>query len=269
MFELTDQAFTGVQPLLPANCRRGKPWRDHRQVLDGSGGSCTPADRGGKCPSGSGPGRPAMAGCAAGSGMGPGPGSGRCWPAASRAQATVEVASSARRCWRRRRGSGGRGLMAAPHHDHHSTWRTVVASTTPGRPAADAPPRWRPGPGPTLEVVAVLRAQPPPRPPDRRGGVDADRRQERLGRAAPGSRAGPRRQTADLVVVQADLVLGGLEACLDRPAHPRDADQFASDVRAGRSRRRTPAPRPKPSTHQHQNPRPGQPGRTSATLAQS
>jgi transposase len=35
MFELTDQAFTGVQPLLPANCRRGKPWRDHRQVLDG------------------------------------------------------------------------------------------------------------------------------------------------------------------------------------------------------------------------------------------
>ena len=35
MFELTDQAFTRVLPLLPANSRRGKPWRDHRQVLGG------------------------------------------------------------------------------------------------------------------------------------------------------------------------------------------------------------------------------------------
>ena len=35
MFELSDQAFTHVQPLLPANSQRGKPWRDHRQVLGG------------------------------------------------------------------------------------------------------------------------------------------------------------------------------------------------------------------------------------------
>jgi transposase len=35
MFELTDEAFACVQPLLPANSRRGKPWRDHRQVLGG------------------------------------------------------------------------------------------------------------------------------------------------------------------------------------------------------------------------------------------
>jgi transposase len=35
MFELTDQAFARVQPLLPANSRCGKPWRDHRQVLGG------------------------------------------------------------------------------------------------------------------------------------------------------------------------------------------------------------------------------------------
>ena len=35
MFELTDQAFTRVQPLLPTDSRRGKPWRDHRQVLGG------------------------------------------------------------------------------------------------------------------------------------------------------------------------------------------------------------------------------------------
>ena len=33
--ELTDQAFARVQPLLPANSGRGKPWRDHRQVLGG------------------------------------------------------------------------------------------------------------------------------------------------------------------------------------------------------------------------------------------
>jgi hypothetical protein len=62
-------------------------------------------------------------------------------------------------------GSGGRG----PDGGAATTTTTApggpwVASTTPGRPAADAPPRWRPGPGPTLEVVAVLRAQPPPAP---------------------------------------------------------------------------------------------------------
>jgi transposase len=33
--ELTDHAFNGVWPLLPTNSRRGKPWRDHRQVLGG------------------------------------------------------------------------------------------------------------------------------------------------------------------------------------------------------------------------------------------
>jgi transposase len=35
MLELTDHAFNGVWPLLPAGSRRGKPWRDHRQVLGG------------------------------------------------------------------------------------------------------------------------------------------------------------------------------------------------------------------------------------------
>jgi transposase len=35
MFEFTDQAFTGLQPLLPADSRRGRPWRDHHQVLGG------------------------------------------------------------------------------------------------------------------------------------------------------------------------------------------------------------------------------------------
>jgi len=39
---LTDQAFARVQPL-PTDSRPGKPWRDHRQVLAASCGSCTPA----------------------------------------------------------------------------------------------------------------------------------------------------------------------------------------------------------------------------------
>jgi len=30
MFELSEQAFTCVQPLLATNSRRGRPWRDHR-----------------------------------------------------------------------------------------------------------------------------------------------------------------------------------------------------------------------------------------------
>jgi len=50
MFELTDQAFTLVRPLLPADSRHGKPWRDHRQVLGGILWKLhTPADRGAMC----------------------------------------------------------------------------------------------------------------------------------------------------------------------------------------------------------------------------
>ena len=72
MFELTDQAFTRVQPLLAADSRRGRPCRDHRQVLGGILWKLHTAGRGAMCPNGSGPGRPAMAGCAAGRLMGPG-----------------------------------------------------------------------------------------------------------------------------------------------------------------------------------------------------
>jgi hypothetical protein len=142
----------------------------------GSSGSCTPAGRGGICPSGLGPGRPATAGCAAGRRMGPGPGCGLCWTA-TMAQATIGGARPARRCWRR---SQWQRLARAwwrrrhhDHHDHHSACRTVGGrhhTTTPARSAAGAPQRSRPGPGPNrvavevLEVLGVLRVQPPPAP---------------------------------------------------------------------------------------------------------
>ena len=33
--ELTDSAWTVIEPLLPRNGGRGKPWADHRRVIDG------------------------------------------------------------------------------------------------------------------------------------------------------------------------------------------------------------------------------------------
>jgi transposase len=33
--ELTDKAWARIEPLLPAMDGRGRPWRDHRQVIDG------------------------------------------------------------------------------------------------------------------------------------------------------------------------------------------------------------------------------------------
>ena len=35
VLELTDQLLACVGPLLPSDSRRGRPWRDHRQVLGG------------------------------------------------------------------------------------------------------------------------------------------------------------------------------------------------------------------------------------------
>jgi hypothetical protein len=62
-------------------------------------------------------------------------------------------------------GSGERG----PDGGDATTTTTApaarwVASTTPGRPAAAAPPRSRPRSGPSRVAVGVLRAQPPPAP---------------------------------------------------------------------------------------------------------
>ena len=51
--------------------------------------------------------------------------------------------------------------------------------------------------------------------------MGADRRQERLGDQDQGHVPVPGVIAADLVVVQADLVLGGLEALLDLPSRMR------------------------------------------------
>jgi transposase len=102
MLELTDHAFTGVQRLLPANSRRGKPWRDHRQVLGGILWKLHTGRPWRDVPERFGPWQTCTAGCGAGRLMGPGRGSGRCWPPESNAQATAAAARLARRCWRRR-----------------------------------------------------------------------------------------------------------------------------------------------------------------------
>ncbi len=86
-----------------------------------------------------------------------------------------------------------------------------------------------------MAVVAVsAHSAAPHAHPTGPGGLGADRRQERLGDQHQGHMPIPGVPAADLVVVQADLVLGGLEALLDRPADPRDADQLGQR-RAGRA----------------------------------
>jgi hypothetical protein len=162
MFELTDQAFTGVRPLLAADRRRGRPCRDTARCWAGSSGSCTPTGRGG-C---------ARAVRAVADLL---------WPAAPLAAGwdlAEDLGGAGRKRARLRprsprpgggaSGSGGRG----PDDGDATTTTTApggpwAASTTPARPAAAAPPRSRSPPGPTLatlEVGAVLRAQPPPTP---------------------------------------------------------------------------------------------------------
>ena len=132
----------------------------------GSCGSCTPAGRGVMSP--------------AGSGLADLP-----WPAAALAAGWdlaegVGAAGRWRRAGLRRRsrwparpgaagggasGSVGRGLDGgAATTTTPAPAAPSAVSTTPARPAADAPARSRPGPGPILEVVALLRGQPPPLP---------------------------------------------------------------------------------------------------------
>jgi transposase len=72
-FELTDQEWARLAPLLPAMTpRRGGRWRDHRQVLNGILFRTAPGCPGGICPTGMGPGRRSTSGSRAGRPTGPG-----------------------------------------------------------------------------------------------------------------------------------------------------------------------------------------------------
>jgi transposase len=168
VFEFTDQAFAGVQPLLPADSRRGKPWRDHRQVLGGILWKLHTGRPWRDVPGRFGPWQTCHGRLRRWQRDGT-------WPRLWAVLAAGEHGSGQDRC-----GQAGQPVLAAapvtaargPDGDAATTTTTApaalsVASTTPGRPAAAAPPRSRPGPGPnlaSLEVVAVLRAQLPPSP---------------------------------------------------------------------------------------------------------
>ncbi len=95
----------------------------------------------------------------------------------------------------------------------------LAASTTPGRSVGGAPPRSRSPPGPTrvaVEVLAVSARSAAPLSGMAAGGsLCAERRQERLRDHHQADVPIPAIPAADLVVVQADLVLGLLEGLFD------------------------------------------------------
>jgi transposase len=197
MFELTDQAFTGVQPLLPANSRRGKPWRDHRQVLDGIMWKLHTGRPWRDVPERFGP-----------------------WPTCYSRLRRWQADGTWPRIW---------ALLAAGEHDSgHDRRSQASQETLPAAPVAAAgaglmaapPPRppqqladrrWRPphqgGQQPArfggrdpdqvragrLWQFCALSC--PPRPPDRRGWPGRGPPPRTPGRPAPGSRAGTRRHS--------------------------------------------------------------------------
>jgi hypothetical protein len=229
MFELTDEAFACVQPLLPANSRRGKPWREHRQVLGGIIWKLHTGRPWRDVPGRFGPWQPAMAGCVAGRSMGPGPGYGRCWPpAASWAHATVEVASSAMRWVRRRQWQHvGAGLVAAPPHrppQHlaHRGWRPPrQPDQQPTRLRGRDPDQVRP-----WRLWRFCAVSCPPCLPGRRERLGRGPPPGTPGRPGPGHMPIPGVPATNLVVVQADLVLAAWKHSSHRPADPGDLDQL-------------------------------------------
>src|SRR5215217_9496813 len=184
MLELTDQAFTRVRPLLAANSRRGRPCRDHRQVLGGilwklhTGrpwrdvpgrfgpwqtcyGRLRRWQRDGTWPR-------VWALLAAGGELGSGDGRG-----GQLGQALLVAAPVA---------ASGAGLMAAPPPRPPSTCRTVGGvhhtSPTSSRRASAVETRTRSDLG---GCGAAARSAAPLACPGGGSGLGADRRQERLG----------------------------------------------------------------------------------------
>jgi transposase len=76
--ELTDEAWERIAPLLPENGRRGKQWKEHREVVNGILWRIrTGAPWRDLCPLAMAPGKPATTASPAGAATAPGIG---CWP---------------------------------------------------------------------------------------------------------------------------------------------------------------------------------------------
>jgi transposase len=182
MLELTDQAFARVQPLLPANSRYGKPWRDHRQVLGGIVWKLHTGRPWRDLPTRFGPWQSCYGRLRRWQQDGTWPrvwavlAAGEHWSAhdrhgqASKALlAAVPVAATRAGLWRRR------------HHDHHSAAGPWVAATTqrgqqPARLSGRDPDQVRAG-----WLWRSWESARSAAPRARQGGMGADRRQEPKG----------------------------------------------------------------------------------------
>jgi transposase len=216
MFELTDEAFARVQPLLPNDSRRGKPWRDHHQVLGGILWKLHTGRPWRDVPGWFGPWQTCYGRLRRWQRDGTWP---RVWavlaaelaesPDDRRGQAlgaAAPVTAAGTAWWRRR------------HTDHHSTCRTLGgvhhtrATNSRRASAVETLIRSEPGGCGSSARLAAPRAHPTG------GGLSADRCQEPLGDHRQAGVPVPGVPAADLVVVQADLAFAGLEALLNLPS---------------------------------------------------
>jgi transposase len=217
VFELTDQAFTRVQPLLPANSRRGKPWRDHRQVLGGILWKLHTGRPWRDVPERFGPWQTCYGRLRRWRRDGT-------WPRVWAVLAADQTGSGHDR--------GGQALLAAAPV---AAARAGLVAATPPRPPQHLPHRGRRPPHQGDQQAARLRGRDPdqvrpgwlwefcalrrpPRPPDRQGRPGRGPPPGTPAPAAPGWRAGTRRHSGGPGSGQADLVLGGLEALLNPPS---------------------------------------------------
>jgi transposase len=224
MFELTDEAFARVQPLLPNDSRRGKPWRDHRQVLGGILWKLHTGRPWRDVPGRFGPWQTGYGRLGRWQRDGTWP---RVWavlaaeladsPDDRRGQALLASAPVT---------AADTGWGAAPPHrppqhlPHAGRVHHTRATSSRRASAVETLIRSEPGGCGSSARSAAPRAHPTG------GGLGADRRQEPLGDQDQAGVPVPGVIAADLVVVQADLAFAGLEAFLHRPAHARHPHQF-------------------------------------------
>jgi transposase len=216
MFELTDEAFARVQPLLPNDSRRGKPWRDHREVLGGILWKLLTGRPWRDVPGRFGPWQTCYGRLRRWQRDGTWP---RVWavlaaeladsPDDRRGQALLAAAPVA---------AAGTGLVAAPpqrppqHLPHAGRGPPHEGDQQPARLGGGDLIRSEPGGCGSSARSAAPRAHPTG------GGLGADRRQQPLGDQDQAGVPVPGVIAADLVVVQADLAFAGLEAFLNLPS---------------------------------------------------